>query len=113
MNEQCDQLAVEQAELAKHQPRYWVSASNPKSRTSQFNSIENGATPAGRQPEPHNQEHGASSKTLTANDDIQEALRLGGEALRALEAISTLLNECPTYEQFRDRTRSFFGKVQS
>lgn len=110
MNEKCDQLAVEQAELAKHALFYWVSPSNPKSQTSQLNSS---ATPAGTQPEAHDQEHGPSSKAPTNNDDIQEALRLGGEALRALEAISTLLNECPTYEQFRDRTKSLFGKVQS
>ena len=116
MNEKCDQLAVEQAELAKHALFYWVSPSNPKSQTSQLNSIENGATPAatpaGRQPEAHDQEHAPTNK-VDDDDDILEALRLGREALRSLEAINTLLNECPTYEQFRDRTRTFFGTVQS
>ena len=35
-NEQCDQLAVQQAEIAPNVGTYWVSAGNPRSHTPEF-----------------------------------------------------------------------------
>ena len=92
MNECCDRLAVGEAAYAPLTDGYWACAGNPRS------------TIEGRKPSlSQNPPHSASPPT-----DIPS----GQEAMRILEAMSVALNQCDTFESFRERMRNVLEQVQ-
>lgn len=76
MNEECDKLAVAEAAFAPQTNAYWVSVGTPRSKAQDW-----------YVPDVHPQ---------TPPDP-------GIEALRLMEAMQVALEECHTFEQFRDR----------
>ena len=87
MNERCDRLAVEQAEMAGTEAEYWVSAGMPKSRV------------YGRTPQPAREE-----------EPVKDAGN--GEAMRVLEAVFAIAEESGSFSQFRHRLLELAGSVE-
>ncbi len=86
-NEHCDQLANNNASAASAQPEYWVEAD----------------AAFGHEIPPQ-------SHTPEAEPDPQDR-DPGAEALRILEGISSLLDQCPTYESFRVRAKRLMEEI--
>ena len=87
MNEQCDRLAVEQAEIAGTEPEYWVSAGMPKSRA------------YGRTPQPTREE-----------GPVKDAEN--GEAMMVLKTVFAIAQECDDFGAFRQKLLELARSVE-
>ena len=115
MNERCDRLAVAQAELARTEPGYWVSAGNPKAEPS----APAGAPPAFsaipgesfklQEPLPAGTEEQGRP---TPEQRTGDAETQGQQAMNILEALSVILDESLTFDQFRNRARTYLDSQE-
>ena len=87
-NERCDRLANGEAHLAPQTTEYWVSVGNPRSV------VEGRNSPMEPTPAP---EHRVPTHT---------------EALHILEAMSTALDKCDTFDEFQEHMRTVMQQAE-
>lgn len=111
MNEACDRLAVEQAELARTEPRPWVSVGNPKSRAHRAANMEEAwesDTGPYAGPEPQ-----GPVSFETGEDHRSDAERKADAALMALESLAAAIEDSGSFGEFKFKARRIFAGLSS
>lgn len=91
MNERCDKLAVAEARFAPTTNGYWFSVGTPRSVASEQLQHQAETTP---------------SETPAPTPPPEQ------EAMRILEAMSVALDECTTFESFRERMQRVMADIE-
>lgn len=91
MNERCDRLAVAEAAVATSTYEYWTAEGEPRSTRTSWEPQPDEARPQAATPPPS---------------------APGDEAMRLLEAMSVALDECETFESFRERMRKVLDAIE-